>query len=136
MKESYRKAMEKLDLFLADTEGQSTEAVGEELEAQGIDVTTFLADVNAVVRKGYQRSLKEIATSERDQVVRSRKSRFSGLVGTKEQMLLLIARLQSGDFGPNLRERAVARCRNQDPSTLSDEDLRSWLEDIDASESL
>jgi hypothetical protein len=134
MKKNYRKAMERLDLFLADTEGQSKEAVADELKAQGTDVTAFLGDVNALVRKGYQGSLKEIAANEREAVVRSRKTRFAGLAGTKEQMLLLVARLQRGDFGINLRERAVARCRNQDPATLSEEDLRSWLEDIDASE--
>ena len=128
--------MEKLDLFLADTEGQSNEAVADELKAQGTDVASFVSDVNALVRKGYQGSLKEIASAEREAVVQSRKNRFAGLATTKEQMLLLVARLQRGDFGVNLRERAVARCRNQDPATLSDEDLRSWLEDIDASESL
>jgi hypothetical protein len=136
MEKNYRKAMEKLDLFLADTEGQSNEAVADELKAQGTDVATFISDVNALVRKGYQGSLKEIAAAEREAVVQSGKNRFAGLATTKDQMLLLVARLQRGDFGVNLRERAVARCRNQDPATLSKEDLRSWLEDIDASESL
>lgn len=123
-------------MFLADTEGQSNEAVADELKAQGTDVATFISDVNDLVRKGYQRSLREIAVAERQAVVESGRDRFAGLAATKEQMLLLVARLQRGDFGVNLRERAVARCRNQDPATLSEEDLRSWLEDIDASESL
>jgi hypothetical protein len=136
MKKNYRKAMENLDLFLGDTEGQNPEAVAEELKAQGTDVAEFLNDVNALVRRGYQGSLKDIAAVERAEATRNTKSRFAGLVGTKEQMLLMIARLQSGEFGPNLRERAAARCRNQDPSKLSEEDLRSWLEDIDASEGL
>ncbi len=134
MKKSYRKALERLELFLADTEGQSTEAVAEELKAQGTDVTSFLTDVNALVRKGYQGSLRELAAIERQQFAQSTRSRFAGLAGTKEQILLLIARIQSGDFGPNLQERAIARCRNQDPATLSEQDLLSWLEDIDASE--
>lgn len=136
MEKNYRKAMEKLDLFLADTEGQSNEAVVDELKAQGTDVATFTSDVNDLVRKGYQRSLREIAVAEREAVAESGKKRFAGLAATKEQMLRLVARLQRGDFGGNLRERALARCRNQDPATLSEEDLRSWLEDIDASESL
>ena len=134
MKKNYRKALEKLELFLADTEGQDTDAVAEELKAQGTDVSLFLSDVNALVRKGYQTSLKEIATSEREEAIRSKTSRFTGLAETKEQMLRLIARIQSGEFGLGLRERAIARCRNQDPATLSEEDLLSWLEDIDASE--
>lgn len=136
MKKSYRKAMENLNLFLADTEGQSTEAVAEELKAQGTDVAKFLNDVNALVRRGYQGSLRESAASERAEAAQNTKSRFAGLVGTKEQMLLMIGRLQNGEFGPNLKERAAARCRNQDPSKLTEEDLRSWLEDIDASEGL
>jgi hypothetical protein len=135
MKKTYRKSMENLDLFLGDTEGQSTEAVTEELKAQGTDVAKFLNDVNALVRRGYQGSLRDVAASERAEGDRNRKSRFAGLVETKEQMLLMIARLQSGEFGPNLRERAAARCRNQDPSKLSEEDLRSWLDDIEALES-
>lgn len=136
MKKSYKKAMENLNLFLADTEGQSTEAVAEELKAQGTDVAKFLNDVNALVRRGYQGSLREIAASERAEAAQKTKNRFAGLVGTKEQMLLMIARLQNGEFGLHLKERAAARCRNQDPSKLTEEDLRSWLEDIDALEGL
>ena len=128
--------MEKLDSFLADTEGQSTEEVTGELKAQGTDVAAFLADVSVIVRKGYQGSLKELAATQREAVSRSKKSRFAGLVNTKEQMLQLIGRIQIGEFGANLQGRAIARCRNQDPHTLSEEDLRSWLEDIDASENL
>jgi hypothetical protein len=126
--------MERLDLFLADTEGQCTQEVSDELKAQGTDVTAFISDVNAIVRKGYQSSARELASAQRAAVAKTKKSRFAGLAQSKDQMLGLIARIQGGEFGLNLQERAVARCRNQDPAALSEEDLRSWLEDIDAAE--
>jgi len=134
MKKNYRKEIEKLDLFLADTEGESTEAVVEELRKEGSDIEKYLSEIDSIVRKGYQEALKQIAATERAEVVRQRESRFAGLVTTKDQMLRLIIRIQNGEFGVNLQQRAIARCRNQDQLQVSEEDLRSWLEDIDASE--
>jgi len=134
MKNKYRKALENLDMFLADTQGDSGNTVSEQLQAEGVNVERFLSDLNDIVRKGYQKSLRDISSEEREAIQLRASSRFGGLTQTKEQMLKLVARVQRGEFGEALSQRAIARCRNQDPAKLSEEDLRSWLEDIDASE--
>jgi len=48
----------------------------------------------------------------------------------REELLTLVGKVQSGAFGLNLQQLAAARARNQSVGTLSDEDLRSWLQDI------
>ena len=45
MSNNYRKALEHLDLFLADTEGQTPEEIAKELKDQGVDVEEFLGRV-------------------------------------------------------------------------------------------
>lgn len=135
MSKNYRKAFENLDLFLADTEGQSPEEVAKELNAQGVDVDTFLSNVKGIVRKGFQQQVKAAADSEREAATQKKRGRFGDLATkTKDEMLTLIAAIQSGAFGASFGRAAMARFRNQDNAQLSEEDLRSWLEDIDASD--
>jgi len=134
MSKNYRKALENLDLFLADTEGQTPEEVAKELKDQGVDVEKFLTNIKGVVRKGYQGQLKAAAAAERQSTVRYRRGRFGDLATkTKKELLSIIAEVQAGIFGTALGQAAVARFRNRDNTTLSEEDLRSWLEDLDAS---
>jgi hypothetical protein len=38
----------------------------------------------------------------------------------------------NGVFGVKLQQAAMARCRNHQGKDLSEEELRSWLEDISA----
>ena len=61
MSKNYRKALENLDLFLADTEGQTTEEIAKQLKDQGVDVEEFLSKVKSVVRKGYQGHVRATA---------------------------------------------------------------------------
>ena len=49
MSQNYRNALENLDLFLADTEGQTTEEIAKELKDQGVDVEKFLSTVKSVI---------------------------------------------------------------------------------------
>ena len=135
MSENYRKALENLDLFLADTEGQTTEEIAKELKDQGVDVEEFLSKVKSVVRKGYQGQVRAAAAAERQATMQRARGRFGDLATkTKEEMLSLISAIQAGAFGTTLSTTAVARFRNRNNTSVSEEDLRSWLEDLDASE--
>jgi reverse gyrase len=64
MSENYRKALENLDLFLADTEAQTAEEIAKELKDQGVDVEEFLSKVKSVVRKGYQGQVRAAAAGK------------------------------------------------------------------------
>jgi hypothetical protein len=135
MSENYRKPLENLDLFLADTEGQTTEEIAKELKDQGVDVEEFLSKVKSVVRKGYQGQVRAAAATERQAAIQRVRGRFGDLATkTKEELLSLITAIQAGAFGATLSTTAVARFRNRNNTSLSEEDLRSWLEDLDASE--
>jgi hypothetical protein len=135
MSKNYRKSLENLDLFLADTEGQTTEEISKELKDQRVDVEKFLNKIKGVVRKGYQGQLRAAAAAERQATVQRTLGRFGDLAAkTKEELLSLIAEIQAGMFGAALSKAAVARFRNRNNTSLSEEDLRSWLEDLDASE--
>jgi hypothetical protein len=135
MSKNYRKALENLDLFLADTEGQTTEEIAKQLKDQGVDVEEFLSKVKSVVRKGYQGQVRAAAAGERQATIQRARGRFGDLATkTKEELLSLITAIQAGAFGATLRTTAVARFRNRNNTSLSEEDLRSWLEDLDASQ--
>ena len=135
MSKNYRKALEHLDLFLADTEGQTTEEIAKELKDQGVDVEEFLSRAKSAVRKGYQEQVRAAAAIERQTTTLRARGRFGDLATkTKEELLSLITAIQTGVFGATLSKAAVARFRNRNETSLSEKDLRSWLEDLDASE--
>ena len=135
MSKNYRKALENLDLFLADTEGQTAEEVAKDLKEEGVDVEKFLNKIKGVVRKGYQDQLRAVVAAERQAALRHKHSRFGDLATkTKQELLSIIAEVRAGVFGTALSQAAVARFRNRNSTSLSEEDLRSWLEDLDASE--
>lgn len=135
MSKNYRKGLENLDLFLADTEGQTAEEVAKDLKDKGVDIEKFLNGIKRVVRKGYQDQLRAAASAERQGALRHGRSRFGNLATkTKQELLSIIAEVQAGVFGTALSQAAVARFRNRNNTSLSEEDLRSWLEDLDASE--
>ena len=97
MSKNYRKALENLDLFLADTEGQTTEEIAKQLKDQGVDVEEFLSKVKSVVRKGYQGQVRARAAAERQATIQRPRGRFGDLATkTKEELLSLITAIQPG----------------------------------------
>ena len=51
MTKDYRKALENLDQFLADTEGMTSEQIAKELREEGVDVREFLGKVERSISK-------------------------------------------------------------------------------------
>lgn len=123
------KRLESLEDFLADTEGEPQAETLRELRAQGVDTKQFFQRVQKTVDEGYSRQLRELAAREQQ-----RQTTPSFLDSLSEMgraaMLDCFERIRSGALGGRYQQAAVARFRNKDASELTDEELRSWLEDI------
>lgn len=121
----------KFEAFLADTDNQTKEETLAELADNGVNAQEFLKQIQMVVREGYSKRLKEIAEREASAQSAVGRARFGDVVNmSRETMLAVFERLRAGDFGEDLREATFGRCRNRQTKELSDEELRSWLEDI------
>ena len=119
-----------LEAFLADTEGESKADDLADLKKLGVNIDDFLARVEATVEKGYSSQLRALAAREREKS--SSKPAFMGTLAvmSRQAMLDCFEKLRCGDFGDKYRDLALARCRNKEASELTDEELRSWLEDV------
>lgn len=122
--------LQKLEAFLLETESQTREEALEELASHGVDVHRLEERVSAIVRQGYAAALKKLAAEQQQETV-SRPSWFSDLPRmSREAMLALFERINGGEFGEECRSLAMQRCRNRSTSDLTDEEIRSWLEDV------
>lgn len=125
-----RRKLNGLEAFLANCEGESHADDLVDLRKMGVDVDAFMKRVDATVQAGYAEQLRLLATSEREQssVVPGFLVNLQAM--TRAAMLESFERLRRGDLGERYRGLALARCRNKDVSELSDDELRSWLEDV------
>jgi hypothetical protein len=114
MSKNYEKSVERLHLFLADTEGESREEVTRGLRAAGVDVGAFVADIKRIagVRGGF-----------------SRIGRFANK--TREEILDLLNECQAG-ISEGLFGTGLATREDGQLNELSDEQLRSLLEKLEA----
>jgi hypothetical protein len=122
--------IKRLEASLIDTFGESPAEIRKELESGGVDVTSFMTRLRGVVRKGYQHQmrLKNQETCEKaNSTLGSIFGDLSALGG--EQLRSLIAQVLNGGFGS--LAQSAARCRNYQGDQLSDEDIRSWLQDVE-----
>ena len=119
-----------LEKFLFDTADQPKDEAINELSDNGINTDAFLADIQNVVQGSYMSQLKKIASMQQADSVKP--ASFLSDLATlgKSAMLDLFSDFQSGSFGDQYKQAAVARCRNKNPSELSETELRSWLADI------
>lgn len=136
MNRNHHKALQALDALLVDDADMSVTELRAELETQGINVDEFLSRFSKTVRQGYQRRVHleaEVATA----TAQAAKSNLFGDLTQKPKAELLAIRDQviNGFFGTVLQNTAIARCRNQQGEEVSEIELRSWLEDISASNS-
>jgi hypothetical protein len=122
--------LEDLEDLLAANEEQSKAETVTELRSQGIDTTEFFSRIKKIVQTGYSAQLRASAQREQN-TMRVRPDFLREIAAmSREAMLAVFSQLQTGTHGPQYQEAALARCRNKDASQLSDEELRSWLEDI------
>ncbi len=121
--------LKNLDKVLLDDAGETPAEIRQRLEAEGVDVKGLVARVKAAAGEAYRQRL---AAEARQLQVEARKSKgkvFGNLVGLgREKLIELIQAAATGEYGPI----ATARCRNQKPEELSDEDIRTLLEDIES----
>ncbi|MCC7519899.1 MAG: hypothetical protein IT578_12040 [Verrucomicrobiae bacterium] len=121
--------MKHLDTLLFDETEEAPAEVRKRLEAEGIDVKGLVARVKAVAGEAYREHLTAEAQHARSTRAQAKGKVFGNLVGLgREKLLELIRAAASGQYG----QAAMARCRNQDTAGLSDEDLRTLIEDIES----
>lgn len=122
-------SMADLDAFMTDEALSKVDAI-KSLKSAGVDTNSFFDKIDQIVQKGYTDQLRKVAEHERS----SESVRPSFLVDLaqmpRQKMLAIFADVSSGRFGTQYRESALARCRNKNANDLTDEELRSWLEDI------
>ena len=125
-----RDRLSDLEEILAEIEGQSTDEIAADLRKAGIDTDAFLMRANKVMQEQYRKHLHEVAEEEQ-LIARVVPSLFADVASMdREELLMSFATLQNGSMGETYKEAALARCRNKDTAELSDDDLRSWLQDI------
>lgn len=125
-----RDRLSDLEDILAEMEGQSSEEMAADLRKAGINTDAFLKRANKVMQEQYRKHLHELAEEEQ-QIAHVVPSFFADVAKmSREELMMSFATLQNGSMGETYKQAALARCRNKDTAELSDEDLRSWLQDI------
>jgi len=129
MSKNHVKVLKNLDKVLFDDAGETPAEVRQRLEAEGVDVKGLVARVKAAAAEAYRERLVAEARQAQVEASKTKGKIFGNLVGLgREKLIELIQAAASGGYGPV----ATARCRNQKPDQLSDQDLRTLLEDIES----
>jgi SOS response regulatory protein OraA/RecX len=119
-----------LEQTLLDDAGMSVTDLRQELESQGVDAAAFLTKLRQVTRSAFQESVLKSAQESNEQL-RTKSGIFGDLkLLSKEQLIEIRDKIIEGAFGSELQGFGAARCRNHQKGELSDEELRSWLEDV------
>ena len=128
MKPDYRKAAKSIREAVADNSHLSVEEIRKKLSDEGVDVNRFLARADEAFRKGLQEGVKSQAAQAKARAAVLRGSVFGQLAGkARVELLALYQAASMGQYGAATR----ARCRNKNAEEMTDEELRSWLEDIE-----
>ncbi|MGC2765454.1 MAG: hypothetical protein WB607_08100 [Candidatus Acidiferrum sp.] len=129
MSEYHVKMQKNLDKVLFDDVGETPAEVRQRLEREGVDVKGLVARVKMAAGTAYRELLAEQAKEEQSRTAKSKGHIFGNLVGLgRDKLLELIDAAARGQFGAEV----MARCRNQDAEKLSEDDLRTLLEDIES----
>ena len=129
MSKNHVKMLKNLEKVLFDDAGETPAEVRQRLEAEGVDVKGLVARVKAAAAEAYRERLVAEARQAQVEAIKTKGKIFGNLVGLgREKLLELLQAAANGGYGPV----ATARCRNQKPDQLSDEDLRTLLEDIES----
>lgn len=128
MKPDYRKAGRNLRQAVLDNSHMSVAELQEKLSEEGVDVKQFLAGADEAFRRGLQRGMKAKAAQAKACSAVLKGSVFGELAGKARVELLALCQAASlGQYGTAIR----ARCRNKNAKEMTDEELRTWLEDIE-----
>ena len=127
MSTNYQKAAQNLERALLEDTNLTEAELRQKLSGEGVDVDGFLKRFDATFRKSIQARAKQEAVEAKARAFAARGSLFGRIVETRENLLALVQEAIAGRFGAEV----MARCRNKDPNEMSDNELRSWLEDIE-----
>ena len=129
MSDDHVKMLKSLDKVLFDDAGETPAEIRQRLEAEGVDVNGLVARMKSAMGEAYRLRLVDEAKRAQVETSKSKGKVFGKLVGVSRQKLLeFLEAATAGQYG----EGIMARCRNQNPEGLSDEDLRTLLEDIES----
>jgi hypothetical protein len=129
MSEDHVKMLKNLDKVLFDDVGETPAEVRQRLEKEGVDVEALVVRIKAKAGAAYRELLAEEAKEKQSRTAKSKGHIFGNLIGVgRNKLLEMIDAAATGQFGPEV----MARCRNQDPEKLSEDDLRTLLEDIES----
>jgi hypothetical protein len=128
MKPDYRKAAKNLREAVVDNSHVSVAELRKKLADEGVDVDRFLKRADEAFRKGLQEGVKQQVAQAKVRAT-SRRGTLFGNLGDKGRaaLLALYEAATAGQYGAE----ALARCRNKNADAMTDEELRSWLEDIE-----
>src|ERR1043165_4918047 len=128
MKPDYRKAAKNLRDAVVDNSHLTTADVRKKLSEEGVDVTRFLTRADEAFRRGLQEGVKAEAAQGKARAAVLKGSMFGQLAGkVRSELMALHQAAQMGQYGAATR----ARCRNKNAEDMTDDELRSWLEDIE-----
>jgi hypothetical protein len=128
MKPDYRKAGKNLRQAVLDNSHMSAAELQKKLGDEGVDVKRFLAGADEAFRKGLQRGMKAKAAHAKARSAVLKGSLFGDLGGkVRVELLAFVQAASVGQYGAATR----ARCRNKNAEAMTDDELRSWLEDIE-----
>lgn len=124
----HRKAAKNLREAVLDDSNLSASDLRKRLTDEGVDVDRFLKRADEAFRRGLQEGVRQQAAQERARRAVLKGSMFGQLAGkSRDALLALYEAATAGNYGAE----TMARCRNKDTQAMSDEELRSWLEDIE-----
>jgi hypothetical protein len=128
MSTDHKKAALNLEAVLLNESDVSPDQLRKQLSDEGVDVTKFLSRLDTSYRKGLQADAKKKASLAKARAQASRGSLFGDLLGKpRAELIAFVQAALKGQYGAE----AMARCRNKTPEQMSDDEIRSWLEDIE-----
>ena len=134
MNNNHQKSLRALDALLADDADMSVTELRAEIAAQEVNVDEFVARFAKTVRQGYQARIRLAADASSAKARATKMTLFGDLARkTKAQLIEIREKVMNGEYGAVLQRTAGARCRNHQGEEVSEDELRSWLEDISAS---
>lgn len=129
MSDKQEPTLDNLEDFMCSEQLSKVDAI-KFLKEHGVDTTAFFEAIEATVQQGYSKQLREIA--EQQKAARAIAPETLAKIGsmTRQAMLSFFEDLTRGQFGQGYQSAALARCRNKSPSDFTDEELRTWIEDV------
>ena len=98
------------------------------LTEEGVNVDQFLARTDVAFRHGLQEGVRRQSAQAKARAAVLKGTLFGSLVGkSREALIALYESATAGNYG----SEAMARCRNKNAEALTEDELRSWLEDIE-----